>query len=256
MLGPSRRRADAVYSGQSRRRPHRLAAQDTALSRRRHGFESRWGHARQGDGIPSSRPGSFADQEAPGPGRDVLDGLAQGIPAGADKLAASGVRSRRFSRPPARALKHPCRSSSGQHRRDRPLPAGLAAGRRGSHGGCQQNELGRVRFSGRSRGRIPAARPAPHGAARNPAHQRAAWSEACRTGRLSPWLHGRLRLPSASCMAFSIGDSDPACLASDPIFHRRDPFSPAAVRVRRPRFGLPWSLAAPSCRLASLSARR
>src|SRR5918996_3497976 len=24
--------------------PHRLAAQDTALSRRRHGFESRWGH--------------------------------------------------------------------------------------------------------------------------------------------------------------------------------------------------------------------
>src|ERR671918_1768374 len=27
------------------RRPHRLEAQDTALSRRRHGFESRWGHA-------------------------------------------------------------------------------------------------------------------------------------------------------------------------------------------------------------------
>ena len=25
--------------------PHRLEAQDTALSRRRHGFESRWGHA-------------------------------------------------------------------------------------------------------------------------------------------------------------------------------------------------------------------
>jgi hypothetical protein len=24
--------------------PHRLEAQDTALSRRRHGFESRWGH--------------------------------------------------------------------------------------------------------------------------------------------------------------------------------------------------------------------
>src|SRR5438067_1417296 len=24
--------------------PHRLAAQDVALSRRRHGFESRWGH--------------------------------------------------------------------------------------------------------------------------------------------------------------------------------------------------------------------
>ncbi len=46
MLGPSRRRADAVCGGQSRRRPHRLVAQDTALSRRRHGFESRWGHAR------------------------------------------------------------------------------------------------------------------------------------------------------------------------------------------------------------------
>ena len=27
--------------------PHRLEAQDTALSRRRHGFESRWGHAGQ-----------------------------------------------------------------------------------------------------------------------------------------------------------------------------------------------------------------
>ena len=26
--------------------PHRLEAQDTALSRRRHGFESRWGHLR------------------------------------------------------------------------------------------------------------------------------------------------------------------------------------------------------------------
>ena len=46
MLRRSRRRADAVYGGQSRRRPHRLVAQDTALSRRRHGFESRWGHAR------------------------------------------------------------------------------------------------------------------------------------------------------------------------------------------------------------------
>jgi hypothetical protein len=30
--------------GAGARRPHRLAAQDTALSRRRHGFESRWGH--------------------------------------------------------------------------------------------------------------------------------------------------------------------------------------------------------------------
>ena len=47
MLRRSRRRADAVYGGQSRRRPHRLVAQDTALSRRRHGFESRWGHARK-----------------------------------------------------------------------------------------------------------------------------------------------------------------------------------------------------------------
>ena len=46
MLGRSRRRADAVHGDRSRRRPHRLVAQDTALSRRRHGFESRWGHAR------------------------------------------------------------------------------------------------------------------------------------------------------------------------------------------------------------------
>ena len=28
--------------------PHRLEAQDTALSRRRHGFESRWGHSSAG----------------------------------------------------------------------------------------------------------------------------------------------------------------------------------------------------------------
>ena len=48
MLGPSRRRADAVCGGQSRRRPHRLVAQDTALSRRRHGFESRWGRRQAG----------------------------------------------------------------------------------------------------------------------------------------------------------------------------------------------------------------
>src|SRR5215218_1353610 len=30
--------------------PHRLEAQDTALSRRRHGFESRWGHLLAGRG--------------------------------------------------------------------------------------------------------------------------------------------------------------------------------------------------------------
>ena len=34
--------------------PHRLVAQDTALSRRQHGFESRWGHAHH----PASRPGA------------------------------------------------------------------------------------------------------------------------------------------------------------------------------------------------------
>jgi hypothetical protein len=34
-----------AYRRKSGYRPHRLVAQDTALSRRRHGFESRWGHA-------------------------------------------------------------------------------------------------------------------------------------------------------------------------------------------------------------------
>jgi hypothetical protein len=34
-----------AYRRTSGYRPHRLVAQDTALSRRRHGFESRWGHA-------------------------------------------------------------------------------------------------------------------------------------------------------------------------------------------------------------------
>ena len=63
MLGPSRRRADAVYGGQSRRRPHRLVAQDTALSRRRHGFESRWGHARL--------------RKRPALGREALEGLPE-----------------------------------------------------------------------------------------------------------------------------------------------------------------------------------
>ena len=37
--------ADAgAGAGHSPHRPHRLVAQDTALSRRQHGFESRWGH--------------------------------------------------------------------------------------------------------------------------------------------------------------------------------------------------------------------
>ena len=63
MLGPSRRRADAVHGDRSRRRPHRLVAQDTALSRRRHGFESRWGHARL--------------TKRPAPGRDALEGLPE-----------------------------------------------------------------------------------------------------------------------------------------------------------------------------------
>ena len=31
-------------AGQDRPGPHRLVAQDTALSRRQHGFESRWGY--------------------------------------------------------------------------------------------------------------------------------------------------------------------------------------------------------------------
>jgi hypothetical protein len=35
------------------KRPHRLEAQDTALSRRRRGFESRWGHSRS---TPVVRP--------------------------------------------------------------------------------------------------------------------------------------------------------------------------------------------------------
>ncbi len=63
MLGRSRRRADAVHGDRSRRRPHRLVAQDTALSRRRHGFESRWGHARL--------------RKRPALGRDALEGLPE-----------------------------------------------------------------------------------------------------------------------------------------------------------------------------------
>src|ERR1019366_7843050 len=45
MLGQSPTADWYGYDGRGRLRPHRLAAWDTALSRRRHGFESRWGHA-------------------------------------------------------------------------------------------------------------------------------------------------------------------------------------------------------------------
>ncbi len=44
--GSPRRRAPRVTAAAAVTGPHRLVAQDTALSRRRHGFESRWGHRR------------------------------------------------------------------------------------------------------------------------------------------------------------------------------------------------------------------
>src|ERR1700761_2405592 len=42
--------------------PHRLVAQDTALSRRRHGFESRWGHRGPSPSLPGLISGGLADQ--------------------------------------------------------------------------------------------------------------------------------------------------------------------------------------------------
>ncbi len=35
-----------AFGSSSTNRPHRLAVQDSGLSRRQHGFESRWGHFR------------------------------------------------------------------------------------------------------------------------------------------------------------------------------------------------------------------
>ena|SRR3712207_4727944 len=53
--------------------PHRLEAQDTALSRRRHGFESRWGHNR---GRPRTRAISSGVEHLP-----YKEGVAGSNPA-------------------------------------------------------------------------------------------------------------------------------------------------------------------------------
>src|SRR5437763_7607759 len=54
------------------RRPHRLAAQDTTLSRWQHGFESRWGHRR----TKLQVRGCFLASELPG--RKGSSGLQEG----------------------------------------------------------------------------------------------------------------------------------------------------------------------------------
>ena len=52
-----------AYRRKSGYRPHRLVAQDTALSRRRHGFESRWGHASRNSAV--ERPCSCKATDGP-----------------------------------------------------------------------------------------------------------------------------------------------------------------------------------------------
>ena len=59
--------------------PHRLEAQDTALSRRRHGFESRWGH------LVAGQPGQ-PEREADWPKRLNIDRLQRAISSGVEHL--------------------------------------------------------------------------------------------------------------------------------------------------------------------------